>query len=237
MSTIAATAPSSRFGRAVAYVLDRKTTVAAWVFAVIVSVASTLMQLAGSYSGFFGPAVTTLEALGLVLLNVVGTVIVVLLARLAISPQRPWVVIVVVATSLQVLVNSEFQTGIVGADAATNVEGYTKIDIGKYYNPLEKSFSQGIDSAVIEERVKELNSLIAAYPAPRGAAILLQHFLDHLELSRTYPVDKKAALEEEVRAIAAKADQSVERKVRALGIKTYEAFGRRQVQVFIRQGN
>jgi hypothetical protein len=233
---VAGAAPtSSTADRALAYALARKKTIAAWAFAVAVSIGSTLMQLAGSYSGFFAASVTTWEAVGLVVLNVVATVVVIVLAKLAISPQRPWVLIVVVATSLQVLVNSEFQTGIVGADAGTEVEGYSKINIGKYYNPLEKSFSQGIDSAVIEERTKELRSLIAAYPAPDGATALLERFLDRLELSTTYPADKKAALEEEVRAIVAKADQGVDRKVRALGIKTYEAFGRRQVQVLIRQ--
>lgn len=238
MEAAAASPPErSMTDRVIDYVTARKKTLAAWLFAIAVSIASTLSQLAGTYSGFFGTAATTREAVGLVLLNVLTTIVVVVLAKLAIQPQRPWVLIVVVATSLQVLVNSEFQTGIVGADAGTEVEGYTKINIGKYYNPLEKGFSEGIDSAVIKDRANELKSLIAAYPAPDGATTLLERFLDRLELSTTWPADQKPALEEEVRAIVAMADQSVERKVRALGIKTYEAFGRRQVQIFISEGS
>jgi hypothetical protein len=125
-----------------------------------------------------------------------------------------------VAASLQVLVNSEFQTGLVAADSATQVEGLKSIDLGKYYNPLESRLNKRIDHPVRAAKVKELRALVAAYPAPDGATKLLERFLEQLQLS-TLSAEKKTAIEEQVKGIVADAETNVSEKVRLLGIQTY----------------
>jgi hypothetical protein len=232
-ASVAPTPKDSSITQIVGYLKARKKTVGAWVFAVFVSITVTLLRLGDTYSGFFSDAVWNWTAAGLVVTNIAATVIIVLLLRALLQPQRFWLFVAVVAASIQVLVNSEYQTGLVGADAATQVEELKTFSVGDFYNPLADRLNRSIDTKVRIAQREHLRPLIAAYPAPDGAKNLLAVFLDELDAS-TYPADKRPALEEKLQKIVDNADRKVEQKVRSLGLETYRVFSKEQIADFVK---
>lgn len=231
-SAAAAATDRSLSARAIAFVQRQKTS-GAWVFAVVVSIAVTLLGLGNTYSGFFADAAWTWAALGLVVTNIVATLIIIALLQYLLQPQRRWLFVAVVAASIQVLVNSEYQTGIIGADSATEVEQLETFSVGKFYNPLAERLNTSIDTSVRIAQRKHLAPLIAAYPAPEGATKLYGFFVEELEASR-WPVERQEAFKQEVKTIVDDPNRTVRQKVRALGMKTYPVFGKKQIADFVR---
>lgn len=231
-STAGAATDSSLSARAIAFV-ERQKTSGAWVFAVAVSISVTLLGLGNTYSGFFADAAWTWAALGLVVTNIVATLIIIALLQYLLQPQRRWLFVAVVAASIQVLVNSEYQTGIIGADSATKVEELETFSVGTFYNPLAERLNTSIDTSVRIAQRKHLTPLVAAYPAPDGATRLHAFFVEELEASR-WPLERQQAFKSEIQVIVDDPNRSVRQKVRALGMKTYSIFGKKQIADFVR---
>lgn len=138
--------------------------------------------------------------------------------------------------SFQTLINSDFETGLVGAGASTKAEDLQTINLGAWYDPLAKRFTRYIEDPVRVAMRDEEDDLVATYAPSSGPATLAKQFLDDLARTKLWPEDKKPYLKQAIEAIVADNAKQADEKVRLLGAKTYEVFGRPTVQRYIREG-
>jgi hypothetical protein len=202
---------------------------AAWLAAVLVSALVTVVKLLQTYNGFFKEALLTRSFVWLVLVNAAFTLVLIVFLRGVLKPERQVLFAVVVAASFQALINSSFDTGLVGADAGTQTGAISQMKFGTLYEPVEKYLTGNIEEAVVGPRKAELDALVSAYGTDTGVKALSTRFLEDLQDTTLWEDDKKPALVQAIEAILA-GEQSAKLKARALGLKTFEVFGRHRVQ-------